>query len=97
MGQIIGLDIGTNSIKAIMLAGGEILGQVSVGYNPDFLGGGFVEQDPAVWWDATQEAIRAITAAHPGRVAALAASGQMHSSVFLDEGGNVVRKVVYGF
>jgi len=94
MNQIIGLDIGTNSVKAMMLAEGKILGQTSVGYNPDYLGDGFVEQDPGVWWDATCQALRDITTAHPGHVAAIAASGQMHSSVFLDEAGNVVRNAI---
>jgi len=78
----------------MMLADGKILGQTSVGYNPDYLGNGIVEQDPAIWWDATCKAIRDITAAHPGHVAAIAASGQMHSSVFLDETANVVRPAI---
>ena len=94
MSQIIGLDIGTNSVKAIMLAEGDILGQASVGYSPDYLGDGRVEQNPAVWWDAACKAIRSITAAHPGHVTAISASGQMHSSVFLDETGNVVRNAI---
>jgi len=94
MKQIIGLDIGTNSVKAMMLAEGKILGQTSVGYNPDYLGDGHVEQNPQVWWDATCRAIRDITAAHPGQVVAIAAAGQMHSSVFLDEKGGVVRNAI---
>ncbi|MCL2376556.1 MAG: xylulokinase [Defluviitaleaceae bacterium] len=94
MKQIIGLDIGTNSVKAMILADGAIVDQVSVGYAPDYLGNGFVEQDPAVWWDATKAAIRAITSANPGQVVALAASGQMHSSVFLDAEGNVIRNAI---
>ncbi|MCL2574626.1 MAG: xylulokinase [Defluviitaleaceae bacterium] len=94
MNQIIGLDIGTNSVKAIILQDGKVLGQTSVGYSPDYLGDGKVEQDPAIWWDATQKAIRDITAAHPGHVVAISAAGQMHSSVFLDENGNVIRNAI---
>ena len=94
MEQIIGLDIGTNSVKAIMLQGSQITAQKSVGYSPDFLGDGFVEQDPAVWWDAAKEAIKSITAENPGQVAALAVSGQMHSSVFLAQDGSVVRNAI---
>jgi len=94
MNQIIGLDIGTNSVKAMMLQDGKILGQISVGYSPDYLGDGRVEQDPAIWWDATRKAIRDITTAHPGQVAAISAAGQMHSSVFLDGDGNVIRNAM---
>jgi xylulokinase len=77
-----------------MLTKDKILGQTSVSYNPDYLGNGHVEQNPNLWWEATCEAIRNITAAHPGEVAAIAASGQMHSSVFLDEAGDVVRNAI---
>jgi len=94
MKQIIGLDIGTNSVKAMIIADGKILDQKSVGYNPDYLGDGFVEQDPKVWWEATKQAIKEITSANLGEVAAISASGQMHSSVFLDENGKVVRNAL---
>ncbi|MCL2841105.1 MAG: xylulokinase [Defluviitaleaceae bacterium] len=94
MKQIIGLDIGTNSVKAIIIGNGNIIDQKSVGYNPDYPSSGCVEQSPDVWWNAVKEAIKALTEANPGDVVAISASGQMHSSVFLDRDGNVIRKAI---
>jgi len=91
MASIIGLDIGTNSIKAMLIEDSKILKQQSVAYSPDFLGNGFIEQDPEVWWIATKKAIKALLQGYGGSITALAASGQMHSSVFLDDGGHVIR------
>jgi len=96
MNQIIGLDIGTNSVKALIISGGKIIGQsqASAAYNPDYLGNGMVEQDPEIWWQATCRVICDITRAYPGNVVAIAAAGQMHSSVFLDNNGDVVRPAI---
>jgi xylulokinase len=97
MRYIIGLDLGTNSVKALLLKGTEILGSRSVSYTPDYPEAGFVEQDPQVWWDAAYEAIKNCITAFPearGQVTAIAASGQMHSSVFLDSTGRVIRKAI---
>src|SRR3954468_21505923 len=53
---------------------------------------GWAEQDPAAWWAATRDAIQAVRRARPDdSVAAVGISGQMHSSVFLDRGGQVIR------
>jgi hypothetical protein len=53
---------------------------------------GWAEQDPEDWWSATIESIRGVLAQKPGaRVASIGISGQMHSSVFLDRSGGVVR------
>jgi xylulokinase len=97
MDYLIGLDIGTSGLKALLLRGGAIVGGAKAPYHPDYSGGGRVEQDPDVWWDAAKRAIKELIAAHPqarGNVAAIAASGQMHSSVFLDKSGAVIRKAI---
>src|SRR5688572_30292193 len=52
---------------------------------------GWAEQDPDAWWAATQAAAREVLARAPGPVAAVGLSGQMHSSVFLDRAGAVIR------
>lgn len=53
---------------------------------------GWAEQDPESWWDASQAAIREVVAQRSAmQVAAVGISGQMHSSVFLDKGGTVIR------
>ncbi|GJG87193.1 xylulokinase [Gemmatimonadetes bacterium T265] len=53
---------------------------------------GWAEQDPEAWWEATLASTRAALAQVPNAdVAAVGVSGQMHSSVFLDRAGAVVR------
>jgi xylulokinase len=53
---------------------------------------GWAEQEPEAWWAAVCEAVRELTGRVGGaRVAAIGLSGQMHSSVFLDAAGEVVR------
>src|SRR3989475_6884216 len=53
---------------------------------------GWAEQDPEAWWDAARAAIRDVLAQRAGtRVAGIGISGQMHSSVFLDKRGAVIR------
>jgi len=95
MKHVIGIDVGTNSVKVILIANGQILEQASSAFSPDLPEDGWVEQGPDVWWKAVKEAVLALLAAYPGAdVAALACAGQMHSSVFLDKDGNSIRKAI---
>jgi xylulokinase len=53
---------------------------------------GWAEQDPEAWWEASCAAIRDVLARHPSaKIDAVGISGQMHSSVFLDRRGAVIR------
>ena len=53
---------------------------------------GWTEQDPEDWWEASCAAIRDVLARQPrAQVDAIGISGQMHSSVFLDSRGAVIR------
>ena len=53
---------------------------------------GWAEQDPLDWWEAAIASIRGVRSQSPGTVVeAVGISGQMHSSVFLDRAGDVVR------
>ncbi|MDR0249276.1 MAG: xylulokinase [Oscillospiraceae bacterium] len=94
---IIGIDVGTSGTKALLLCGGEVAGSASAEYQPDYPQDGYSEQDPNVWWEAVIAAVTGLLEKYPmakGKVAALACSGQMHSSVFLDSQGYVVRKAL---
>ena len=97
MARIIGIDLGTSSVKALLLEDGAIIDSKSASYTPDYPDQGFVEQDPAIWWDSTVKVLKALIDANPsarGNIAAIACSGQMHSSVFLDSNNDVVRKAI---
>lgn len=92
-GVFLGLDIGTSGVKAILVRPtGDVVAQATT---PLTLGAprpGWAEQDPDAWWAAAIAAIAAARAQRPhDNVLAVGISGQMHSSVFLDRHGRVIR------
>jgi len=91
----LGLDVGTSSVKAIVVdARGKIVARASEPLKLRAPQPGWAEQNPTDWWKATTSVCkRAVAATRGGRaaIAAVGISGQMHSSVFLDAGGRVIR------
>ncbi len=89
----LGLDIGTSSVKSILVSvGGDVAAVATASLSLDTPHPGWAEQDPEAWWEASRAAIRDVRARQPGaRIAAVGISGQMHSSVFLDKKGDVIR------
>ena len=95
MQYVLGLDIGTSGVKALLLSeNGEIVRVCGASYAPDVSANGHVEQHPAVWWENTRRVIQDITKDGCFDIAAIGCSGQMHSSVFLDANGEVVRPAI---
>lgn len=95
MSITIGIDVGTSGTKTLAIAeDGRILASASSEYPCSHPKPGWAEQDPELWWKATQETLREVLASgafKPDDVAGVGLSGQMHGSVFLDKDGNVVR------
>lgn len=89
----LGLDVGTSGVKAILVdETGEVVASATTPLALSTPQPGWAEQDPESWWAAGVAAIREVLGALPGvRVAAVGISGQMHSSVFLDRAGEVIR------
>jgi xylulokinase len=91
----IGIDVGTTGAQAIAVdADGHVVATASSDYPLLTPRPHWTEQDPEAWWLAAREALGAVTAqvADPGDVVAgLGLTGQMHGSVFLDGGGEVIR------
>ncbi len=89
----LGIDVGTSGVKAILVsASGEVTAQATTPLSLSTPQPGWAEQDPAAWWDATLASIHAVRRARPNSpIAAIGVSGQMHSSVFLDRAGAVIR------
>lgn len=92
--MIVGLDIGTQSLKAVVTTEGlEVLGQASVAYEPSYPRPGAAEQDVAVWEKALAPAIgRALEAAgaDAGDVQALGVCGQLDGCVATDASGKAM-------
>jgi len=89
----LGLDVGTSSVKSILISvDGGVAAVATAPLSLDTPRPGWAEQDPEAWWDASRTVIRAVVDQRPNaRVAAVGVSGQMHSSVFLDKRGAVIR------
>jgi xylulokinase len=89
--MLLGLDIGTSSVKAILVdPHGVVRGVGSAAVPLHTPRSGWTEQQPEDWWDASVSAVRGVLAMVPGagsKVAAVGLSGQMHGSVFLDHAG----------
>lgn len=89
----LGLDVGTSGVKAILVArNGDVVASATTPLTLFTPQPGWAEQDPVAWWDATVAAIVAVRRGRPdASIAAIGVSGQMHSSVFLDKSGDVIR------
>lgn len=86
---ILGIDVGTQSAKCVVLdAKGTLRGVGQQGYDVLSPHPQWFEQDPAVWWDATITAVR--TALHKAEVPAaqvqgIGVTGQMHGLVLVNQ------------
>ncbi|NMB01284.1 MAG: xylulokinase [Firmicutes bacterium] len=98
MGIFIGLDVGTSAVKALLLTTeGEIVGNHTTEYPLFSPQPGWSEQNPEDMWQASVEAIRGVMSKYaisPESVLGIGLSGQMHSSVFLDEHHEVIRPAI---
>ena len=104
MPAALGVDVGTQGTKAVLVAWGDggggarVLGRGSAAHAPPGAGrsGRAAEQAPAAWLEAAAEAAKqALREAGGGeaaaRVVAVGVSGQQHGLVAMDAGGAVLR------
>ncbi len=94
----LGLDIGTSSIKALLLDERQnLVAEASVPVSISRPHPLWSEQDPEEWWQACLTAIAQVRSASPSGFAALKGiglSGQQHGAVLLDGDGNVLRPAI---
>jgi xylulokinase len=82
MPAVLGLDLGTSQVKALLCApDGTVLGHGQASYQVTVPRPGWAETDPEHWWRAACAAVRAATGPTPPEVAGLAVAGQMHGVV----------------
>jgi xylulokinase len=98
MDCLIGFDIGTTSTKCILIdRSGKFIASANKEYPMDTPRLGWAEQDPDQWWDASVYTIKEVLAKSkidPKNISAIGLAGQMHSSVFLDREGKVIRPAI---
>ncbi|MGJ8616405.1 MAG: xylulokinase [Sulfitobacter sp.] len=92
----IGLDLGTSSIKAILIDDNQqVLAEHAVPLTVSRPHGGWSEQDPSQWFEATQTAVTALALkADLSGVRGLGMSGHMHGATLLDSADNVLRPCI---
>jgi xylulokinase len=92
MTRVVGLDVGTSSVKGLAIDDdGAVVGVSERGYPLSTPRPGWSEQDPEDWWRATAEVLDELDAA---TAAGIGLSGQMHGLVALDSGDRPLRPAI---
>lgn len=98
MSHFLGIDVGTSSLKAIVVdEKGYIAGLASSPYSIICEKNGYAEQEPDVWWEALKKAVSKVRDQIKGKVKhiqAIGFSGQMHGTVLLDKDFQVIRPAI---
>ncbi len=95
---VLGLDLGTGSLKAVLLDGrGAVLASATRGYPTSTPHPGWAEQDPADWLGALRGVVDELTARDPAAIARLCGIGlcsAAHLPVLLDAHDAVLRPAI---
>ncbi len=98
MASFLGLDIGTSSVKALLLDDSQrILAVGSAGLSVSRPRPLWSEQNPHDWWDGLLACVAQLRAAAPEAwrdLAGIGLSGQQHGAVLLDAAGQVLRPAI---
>ncbi len=98
MSVILGIDLGTSSVKAMLLDSIQgVLEVESGGYDVEIPKEGYAEQEPEKWWEETKKIILRLRDKNGeafGQIAAIGFSGQMHGIVLTDEKGTPLRPAI---
>lgn len=94
----LGLDLGTSSIKALLMDGRQkIIGSASAPLTVDRPRAGWSEQDPASWIIAMKAALAMLSRTHAPEfeaVKGIGLSGHMHGATTIDQSGQVIRPCI---
>lgn len=98
MGCLLGIDLGTSSLKSVLITEeGRVRAQSSRDYQFVSPHNGEAEHDPREWWKACCETVQEvlhISGAENEEVKGLSFSGQMHGAVMLDKELKPVRPAI---
>lgn len=95
---LIGIDLGTSSIKALLLSSkGDIIGSTGEEYVLDYGLNETCELDPEKYYEVTCSVIRSLvlkTGVEPAKISALAFSSQGETIIPVDSEGKALRKAI---
>ncbi|MBH54388.1 MAG: xylulokinase [Opitutaceae bacterium] len=98
MNYLIGIDVGTSSMKTLLVdETGNVVGNVTESYPFETPKPLWSEQDPSLWWEATCVLIKRVlqeTQIDASNVVGLGLTGQMHGLVLLDKDDQVLRPCI---
>lgn len=98
MEYTLGIDIGTTSVKVIMISSeGKIFAETSVPHDLISKHPNWAEEDADIWWDNTVIALKNFKKLYPDemkKVKGIGCSGMVPAIVMLDEEGCPVRKTI---
>jgi xylulokinase len=92
MTRLVGLDVGTSSVKGLAIdEDGAVVGVAERGHPLSMPRPGWSEQDPEDWWRGAAEVLEELDAAS---AAGIGLSGQMHGLVALDRSDRPLRPAI---
>ncbi len=98
MKYVIGIDLGTSSVKTLLVnQNGDVVQKASKFYPLIQEKSGYSEQDPEQWVQKTSEALSELVMSFNGDlkdIEGISFSGQMHGLVLLDEKNEVLRNAI---
>lgn len=98
MGCILGIDLGTSSVKAMLLdTEGGVIGTQAQTYDVRIPQASWAEQLPQDWWDGVCIILKELQRKHPSsfsKIQAIGLSGQMHGLVMIDKEGESVHPAI---
>lgn len=98
MSYIIGIDLGTSSLKGIVVTKtGKVLASYAVEYSLSIPQPGYSEQNPQIWLDALDQVLIHLIKDRPeiaDKIAGISFSGQMHTLVLLGEQNQPLRPAI---
>ncbi|WP_153720948.1 xylulokinase [Sporosarcina cascadiensis] len=98
MRYVIGIDLGTSSVKLLLVdQNGLVCNEVSKDYPLIHKQSGYSEQNPDLWVEKTIEALRELLQQFKGdsqQIEGMSFSGQMHGLVLVDQEGKLLRNAI---
>ena len=98
MAYFLGIDLGTSSVKVILIdENGKVIGKSSENYPLHSPHPGWVEQNPEDWWNATKKALKKLilnSKVESSKIRGVGLSGQTHSTVVLDKNFSPLREAI---